>query len=86
MNETLAVPMARMLSWILWTLVCALELAAWAVWSIDADDGPWVLLATSGCAASAAAAVAHIRSYFDGTCRLIRVAHGLPTETDLHSV
>lgn len=80
MNEQYVSRLAILVS-IAWGTVAALIVGAWLV-LMSAEPGPWtlgMLLALSGCALSALAAVLSIRRYVSRTCRLIRNLHGVET-------
>lgn len=73
----------------LWASTAALLAAAWIVgWSTD-WSGTAYMLGLSGCALSAVAATAHVRSYAVQVCRLIRAASGLEVpaaDAELHRI
>ncbi len=66
----------RAVAGVLWTIVISLMVAAWIVllWGPHPIAG---MLAATGCAMSAVAAVAQIKCYSTSVCRLIRVTNGL---------
>lgn len=61
----------------LWTWVVVLILGAWVTWALGGPAGMWILLGTTACASSAAAATAHIRIYVVRLSGLIRLANGV---------
>ena len=72
-EESTVIPTDKFVAYALWAWVVFLTLVAWIVWLAD-RDGPWALIATTACASSAAAAVAHIRLYAVRICLRIRLA------------
>lgn len=62
----------------LWVLVGSLIGSAWLVVAFAPGNWEWAgLLAATGCATSALAAVAHLKVYSVRLCSLIRVTSGL---------
>lgn len=60
----------------LWAWVAGLFIGAWVTWAVS-DHDVWMMLALTGCASSALAATAHIRSFSLQICALVRVIGGL---------
>ncbi|GAB3776615.1 hypothetical protein GCM10027600_42640 [Nocardioides ginsengisegetis] len=67
-----SVPLGKLAKWGLTALVAAFMGSAWAAWLLGTESA-WMMLGLTGCVASAAAAVAHVRCYAVQTCRLVRM-------------